>query len=183
MIVEAGHDDREEQCKVVMLRPDEVEAPILNPCDACPTYELVQILRQLLRDSMLQPRQELHHACIVIAADPSVSAERISTAFFHGLSRYATRRMVFFNAKASGVSSGERWVARLLQVVAEDDMSSARYLIESTIEPAGRRWMLFLARELAGHLMSPASETKSESVKASRVKISRVDTKANPKES
>jgi len=183
MIVEAGHDDREEQCKVVMLRPDEVEAPILNPCDACPTYELVQILRQLLRDSMLQPRQELHHACIVIAADPSVSAERISTAFFHGLSRYATRRMVFFNAKASGVSSGERWVARLLQVVAEDDMSSARYLIESTIEPAGRRWMLFLARQLAGHLMSPASETKSERAKASRVKISRVDTKANPKES
>jgi len=183
MIVEAGHDDREEQCKVVMLRPDEVEAPILNPCDACPTYELVQTLRQLLRDSMLQPRQELHHACMVIAADPSVSAERVSAAFFHGLSRYATRRMVFFNAKASGVSSGERWVARLLQVVAEDDMASARYLIESTIELAGRRWMLFLARELAGHLMPAASETTAEGAEHSSVETSRVDMKANPKES
>lgn len=170
--MEAGHDEREEQCKVVMLRPDEAEMPVLNPCDACPTYDLVQRLRESLRDSMLQPRQDLHHACMVIAADPSVSADRVSAAFFQGLSRYAKRRMVFFNTRASSVSSGERWVARLLQVVAEDDIASARYLIESSIEPAGRRWMLFLARELAAHLMPPANDNETSSV----------DTKANPKE-
>ncbi len=173
MIVEAGHDEREELCKVVMLRPDEAETPVLNPCDACPTFDLVQRLREMLRDSMLQPRQDLHHACTVIAADPSVSVERVSAAFFHGLSRYAKRRTVFFNTKATGVSSGERWVARLLQVVADGDMASARYLIESSIEPAGRRWMLFLARELAAHLMPPAKN--NETLSSER--------QANPKES
>lgn len=170
--MEAGHENHEEQCQVVMLRSGEADSQVLNPCDACPTFELVQRLRGLLRDSLLQPRQDLHHACTVIATDPSVSIERMSAAFFHGLSRYAKRRMVFFNTKASGVSSGERWVARLLQVVAQDDMASARYLIESTIEPAGRRWMLFLARQLAAHLMPPANENQT----------SCVDSQANPKE-
>jgi hypothetical protein len=171
--VEAGHDNSEDPCKVVMLRSEDAETPVFNPCDACPTFDLVLRLRELLRDSMLQPRQDLHHACTVIATDPSVSVERVSAAFFHGLSRYAKRRMVFFNTKSSGISSGERWIARLLQVVAADDMASARYLIESTIEPAGRRWMLFLARELAAHLMPPANDNQTPSV----------DTQANPKES
>ncbi len=172
MTVEASRDEGEEQCKVVTLRSDEAEAPVFNPCDECPTFELVQRLRALLRDSMLQPRQDLDHACMVIAADAAVSVDRISAAFFHGLSRYAKRRMVFFNARAAGVSSGERWVARLLQVVAAEDMASARYLIESTIEPAGRRWMLFLARQLAAHLMPPANHNQ----------ISSIDMQANPKE-
>lgn len=171
--MEAGYDEREEQPKVVMLRSDEAEAPVFNPCDTCPTLDLVRRLRELLRDSMLQPRQDLHHACTVIAADPSVSVERVSAAFFHGLSRYAKRRVVFFNTKANSVSSGERWVARLLQVVADDDIASARYLIESTIEPAGRRWMLFLARQLAAHL-TPLAEANETTC---------VDTQANSKES
>lgn len=160
------------QPKVVMLRPGEDEAPVLNPCDTCPTYELVQQLRGLLRDSLLQPRQELHQACSIIAAEPSTSVERVSAAFFHGLGRYAKRRIVFFNTRASGISSGEKWLARLLQVAAQDDMASARYLIESTIDPAGRRWMLFLARELAGHLMPAVNDPQP----------SRVDTQSNPKE-
>lgn len=160
--MEANHGNQDEPLKVVMLRPEEAETPVLNPCDACPTYELVQKLRGLLRDSLLRPRQDLHHACTVIAADPSVSVERVSAAFFHGLSRYARRRIVFFNTKASGVSAGERWLARLLHVLAQDDEASARYLIESTIEPAGRRWMLFLARELAMHLLSPGGDTRHQ---------------------
>ena len=109
----------------------------------------------------------------MIAGYPQVSIERVAAAFFHGLSRYAKRRMVFFNAKAASVSSGEQWVARLLQVVAQDDIASARYLIESTIEPAGRRWMLFLARELAAHLMPAVNDNQT----------SRVDTQPNSKES
>jgi len=170
--VEASYDSEDERPQVVMLRPGDDEQTVLNPCDVCPTYDLVQKLRALLRDSFLQPQQDLDHACLVIAADPAISVERKSAAFFHGLSRYAKRRMVFFNTKASGVSSGERWVARLLQVVAQDDMASARYLIESTIEPAGRRWMLFLARELAAHLMLSADECPP----------SKFESQTNPKE-
>lgn len=170
--MEGNHGNDGERAKVVMLRPGEDEAPVLNPCDVCPTYELVQQLRGLLRDSLLQPRQELHEACSIIAAEPSTSVERISAAFFHGLSRYARRRIVFFNTKAEGISGGEKWLARLLQVSAQDDVDSARYLIESTIEPSGRRWMLFLARELAGHLIGPANEPQ----------LSRVDQEVDPKE-
>lgn len=162
--MEANHDSQDDEPRVVMLRAGEVETPVLNPCDACPTLELVQTLRGLLRDSLLQPQQDLHQACAVIAADPGVTVERVSAAFFHGLSRYAKRRMVFFNTRASGVSAGERWVARLLEVVAQDDTASARYLIESTIDPAGQRWMLFLARQLASHLMPPASDKRPSSV-------------------
>jgi len=150
-----NHDDRP---KVVMLRPDEADAPVLNPCDECPTFDLVQKLRRLLQESLLQPKQDLHHACVVIAADPQTSIERIAAAFFHGLDTYATRRMAFFNTRASGVSGGERWMARLLQVLSQGDEASARYLIESTIEPTGRRWMLFLARELAAQLLKPEEE-------------------------
>lgn len=156
--MEANHDEREKRPKVVMLRADETETPVLNPCDECPTFELVQKFRRLLQDSLLQPRQDLHHACVVIAADPSASEGHVAAAFFHGLSRYAKRRMVFFNTRASGVSPGERWLARLLEVLSRGDDASARYLIESAIEPAGRRWMLFLARELATHLISPGGK-------------------------
>jgi len=162
MTVAPTHDYEPEQPKVVMLRPGEAEDPVLNPCDVCPTLELVQRLRQLLQESLLRPRQDLHHACAVIAADPDTSVERISAAFFHGLGRYAGRRLVFFNSRASGVSEGERWVARLLQVLAKDDTASARYLIESTIDPAGRRWMLFLARELAAHLVDPSEGSRRQ---------------------
>jgi len=149
------HDDRP---KVVMLRPDEADTPVVNPCDECPTFDLVQKLRALLQESLLQPTQDLHHACVVIAADPQTSIERIAAAFFHGLDIYARRRMVFFNTRASGVSGGERWMARLLQVLSQGDEASARYLIESTIEPSGRRWMLFLARELAAQLLTPEEQ-------------------------
>jgi hypothetical protein len=160
--VDINHDDRDDRPKVVMLRPDETEAPVLNPCDECPTFDLVQKLRGLLQESLLQPRQELHQACVVIAADPSTSVERVAAAFFHGLGKYARRRMVFFNTRATGVSAGERWLARLLQVLSQGDEASARYLVESTIEPQGRRWMLFLARELATHVVTPADETSQE---------------------
>lgn len=153
--MDVNRDNHDDGPKVVMLRPDEADIPVLNPCDDCPTFDLVQKLRRLLQESLLLPRQDLHHACVVIAADPSTSVERIAAAFFHGLGRYARRRMVFFNTRATGVSEGERWLARLLQVLSQYDEASARYLIESTIEPAGRRWMLFLARELAAHLAGP----------------------------
>lgn len=156
--MEVNHDEREDRPKVVMLRADETDVPVLNPCDECPTFELVQKLRRLLQESLLQPRQDLHHACVVVAADPSTSIERISVAFFHGLGRYARRRLVFFNTRATGISAGERWLARLLEVLSNDDEASARYLIESAIEPAGRRWMLFLARELSAHLMTPGGK-------------------------
>ena len=171
--MEAGHDKCGQQRKVVTLRSEDPDVTAFNPCDACPTFEQVQRLRELLRNSMLQPQQELDEACLMIAGYPQVSIERVAAAFFHGLSRYAKRRMVFFNAKAASVSSGEQWVARLLQVVAQDDIASARYLIESTIEPAGRRWMLFLARELAAHLMPAVNDNQT----------SRVDTQPNSKES
>ncbi len=160
--MEANRDERDVRAKVVMLRPDEAGVPVLNPCDICPTFELVQRLRGLLLESLLQPREDLHHACVVISASPNASVERVSAAFFHGLSRYAQRRMVFFNTRATGVSSGEKWLARLLQVLSQGDEASARYLIESAIEPAGRRWMLFLAREFAAHLVGPEEEKAPE---------------------
>ncbi len=156
--MEANHDEREKRPKVVMLRAEETDTPVLNPCDECPTFELVQKFRRLLQDSLLQPRQDLHHACVVIAADPTASEGHVARAFFHGLSRYARRRMVFFNTRATGVSAGERWLARLLEVLSRDDEASARYLIESAIDPVGRRWLLFLARELAAHLIVPSGK-------------------------
>lgn len=157
--MDVKYDEFGDRPKVVMLRPEETGSPVLNPCDECPTFDLVQKLRRLLQDSLLQPRQELHHACVVIAADPTSSEERVAAAFFHGLGRYARRRMVFFNTRATGVSAGERWMARLLQVLSQGDDASARYLVESTIEPQGRRWMLFLARELAAHLVAAEEKT------------------------
>lgn len=160
--MDVNHDNIDDRPKVVMLRPDEAGAPVLNPCDECPTFDLVQKLRRLLQESLLQPRQDLHHACVVIAADPSSSVERVAAAFFHGLGRYARRRMVFFNTRATGVSAGERWLARLLQVLSQGDEASARYLVESTIEPQGRRWMMFLAGELAAQLVTPEESTPED---------------------
>lgn len=109
----------------------------------------IQALRQLLSQSLLDPRRDVDQACMLIAADHETTVERYAAAFFHGIEAYARRSLQFFTVKADTVSDDEMWLLRLLQSLDSGDYASARYLMALRIEPAGHRRLMFLAQGLA----------------------------------
>ncbi len=150
-----GSGDDMADAKITILHPGRTSANFRTSEIDPQTWALVRTLRRLMSESLLQPRDELGHACMMIVADPGTSIERFAAAFFHGLSRYARRKLVFFPVRATSVSQDELWLAKLLQALREEDIASSRYLLESAVAPEGRRWLLFLANALAGHLVPP----------------------------
>jgi hypothetical protein len=111
--------------------------------------ELVRQLRLLHQRSLLKPRSDFDRACMLIAADETVSAELYAAALFHGIELYARRSLRFFNRSAVEASQDEMWLLRLLVALNEEDYSSARALIALRVEPQGRRRLMFLAQGLA----------------------------------
>lgn len=139
---------------VVMLRPGPTPDGARDVAADAPTMALVRRLRGLLRGSLLQARDDLDHACILITAEPSVSAERYAAAFFHGLESFARRQLRFYTEKADMASVDEMWLARMIQALQIRDTVNARYLLALRVEPAGRRRLLFLAQGLADALLA-----------------------------
>jgi hypothetical protein len=142
---------------VVKLRPGSMGAEICDISPDAETMALIRSLRRLLQGAFLQPRDALDHACILIAAEPSVSAERHAAAFFHGLEAFARRRLRFYTSKAGMASVDEMWLARLIRALQTGDSVNARYLLALRVEPAGRRRLLFLAQGLADALLEQDS--------------------------
>ena len=122
------------------------------------THHLIRRLRSLWRDVQLTGQQDFDHGCLLIAMSDTMALERYATAFFQGVQLFAKRRLVLFNTKSEAVSDDEMWIARLLQSIHSDDYVSARYLLESRIAPEGRRRLMFLAKGLASHLLTPARQ-------------------------
>jgi hypothetical protein len=152
-VISSGEDMAD--AKLVMLHPGKTSVRYrANETDA-ETWAIIRSLRRMMSESLLQPRDDLGHACMMIVADPSTSIDRFAAAFFHGLGRYARRKLVFFPARALSVSQDELWLVSLLRALRKNDTASSRYLLESAIAPEGRRWLLFLADALARYLLAP----------------------------
>lgn len=155
---EAPATDAEGPDNVVLLRPS---AEIAAQRDFSPDEETTQVirrLRELLLMSLLRPRDDLDHACILIAAEPSVSAERYAAAFFHGLEGFARRQLRFYTGRTKRASDDEMWLARLIEAIQAQDDINTNYLLALRVEPRGRRRLLFLVRGLAEAL---AAEKKA----------------------
>ena len=127
-------------------------ASIAAPAPDERTLELVRTLRVLWRNSQLSRRDDFDRACLLIAGDQTTTVERYAAAFFEGAQIFAHRRLKFFNAKSATVSDDEMWLARILLSLHKGDHTSARFLMELRIAPAGLRRLMFLLHRLALHL-------------------------------
>jgi hypothetical protein len=143
-----------QQRNIVVLRPSQVSDERRNAHPGADLMALIRRLRLLLQQSLLQPRDDLDHACILIAAEPSAAVERYAAALFHGLEHYARRQLRFYTGKASTASVDEMWLARLIQALQVRDGINSRYLLALRVEPEGRRRLLFLAQGLADGLLA-----------------------------
>lgn len=149
--------------KIRLLRPTMPYHAVLTPempevSEA--TRRLIVQLRTLLQQSLLRGREDIDKACMLIAADPDVTAERYAAAFFHGLELYGRRNIKFFTTKAQEISIDEMWMTRLLEAFQGRNEINARYLLSLRVEPAGRRRLAFLANSLARALL-PETEQQS----------------------
>lgn len=133
----------------------------VQPADEV-TRSIISALRDLWRKTQLSGRGDFDRACLLIAGDEGITADRYASAFFQGAQIFAHRRMIFLNAKASSVSDDEMWLARLLQMLHGGDYASARYLLAMRIAPEGRRRLMFLAQGLASHLCPETLAEKAD---------------------
>lgn len=121
---------------------------------------MISKLRSLLYQSLLRPRKDFDHACMLISADENITMERYASAFFHGMELFGLRRLCFYPLSSIAVSDDEMWLARLLISLDKGDYTSARYLIALRAKSQGHRRLLFLAQGLAASMSaSGALET------------------------
>lgn len=174
MLIEGIHNLTQAACmddasdNVVWLFPaaPQQEQAVSIPDEAA--MLLIGRLRRLMLRSLLQPRHDLDHACMLIAATPSASAERYSAAFFHGLECFARRKLRFYTSKALKASDDEMWLTRLMGALQTGDGCSAQYLLASRVEARGRRRLLFLAQGLANALLAESAEDEFDTIQPER---------------
>lgn len=124
-------------------------APAVDPA----AMQMIVKLRLLLCQSLLRPRKNFDHACMLISADENITMERYASAFFQGMELFGLRQLCFYPVSSIAVSDDEMWLARLLISLDKGDYTSARYLIALRAKSQGHRRLLFLAQGLAA-LMS-----------------------------
>jgi hypothetical protein len=154
-----GSEEHKRAPNIIILHPSQTPSPNRNASPGGETMALIRRLRLLLQRSLLQPRDDLDHACMLIAAEPQAAVGRYGAALFHGLENFARRQLRFYAGKAIAASEDEMWLARLIEALQTGDRVNARYLLALRVEPQGRRRLLFLAQGLADGLLAERQGT------------------------
>lgn len=111
---------------------------------------LVDLLRDLARESRLSCRLDVDRACALIATEPGDAVRRYGLALLSALGDGATVRLVFHVPGSPERSFAERWLAGLVASVLRDDADSVRFAVERVVAPRHRRSVRFLVRGFAG---------------------------------
>lgn len=124
-------------------------------------WGLLDFLRNAALRARLEPQLEPERACALIAADPTVSAERHAVAFFRALARVSTRDLVLHHRGVRRATPDETWLEALITSLHRGDTDSAAMLMSGRIKALGRHRMFALTCGLATALSTLSLEDRS----------------------
>ncbi|PZO66021.1 MAG: hypothetical protein DI498_08080 [Paracoccus denitrificans] len=105
-------------------------------------------LRVLFRSCRAKARLDLFHACSMLAADRSESAQAYADALLRALCAGSPKPIRIHSPGEQAISFDERWLISLLDAVRRDDIHSRDFLLRSRLSHADRRQIGWLATRL-----------------------------------